>query len=64
LNYVFVKQLPDGRISLHDEMRRMVNEYVWPQVDPDRERLDNGAKKSQTSCHALPRADAKISSHF
>ncbi len=34
-SYVFVKTLPDGRISLHDEMRRMVNEYVWPDVDPD-----------------------------
>lgn len=34
-NYVFVKQLPDGRISLHDEMRRMINAYVWPEVDPD-----------------------------
>lgn len=33
--YVFVKLLPDGRISLHDEMRRMMNEYVWPQVDPE-----------------------------
>jgi tetratricopeptide (TPR) repeat protein len=32
---VFVKSLPDGSISLHDEMRRMVNEYVWPEVDPD-----------------------------
>lgn len=33
--YVFVKLLPDGRITLHDEMRRMVYEYVWPEVDPD-----------------------------
>ena len=31
--YVFVKSLPDGRISLHDEMRRMVNQYVWPIQD-------------------------------
>ena len=37
-NYVFVKRLPDGRIALHDEMRRMVNEYVWPEVDPDGDR--------------------------
>ncbi|MCP4524793.1 MAG: tetratricopeptide repeat protein [Aestuariibacter sp.] len=35
---VFVKSLPDARISLHDEMRRMVNEHVWPDVDPDRDR--------------------------
>jgi ABC-type sugar transport system substrate-binding protein/tetratricopeptide (TPR) repeat protein len=36
--YTFVKSLPDGRITLHDEMRRMVNEYVWPEVDPDGDR--------------------------
>ncbi|MCP4112347.1 MAG: ATP-binding protein [Desulfobacteraceae bacterium] len=37
--FVFVKRLPDGRsISLHDEMRRMVTEYIWPEVDPDKER--------------------------
>jgi tetratricopeptide (TPR) repeat protein len=32
--YVFVKLLPDGRISLHDEMRQMVNAYLWPVIDP------------------------------
>jgi len=36
--YVFVKSLPDGRISLHDEMRRMVNKHVWPEADPDESR--------------------------
>jgi tetratricopeptide (TPR) repeat protein len=36
--YVFVKSLPDGRITLHDEMRRMVNDYIWPEVDPDESR--------------------------
>lgn len=42
-SYVFVKSLPDGRISLHDEMRRMVNEYVWLEVDPQgsRQRRDS-----------------------
>ncbi|MCP4107085.1 MAG: ATP-binding protein [Desulfobacteraceae bacterium] len=34
LTYVFVKQLPNGYLSLHDEMRRMVNKYIWPEVDP------------------------------
>ncbi len=43
-NYVFVKQLPDGRISLHDEMRRMVNEYVWPEIDPDGDRRRDDSK--------------------
>lgn len=33
--YVFVKSLKDGRITLHDEMRRMVEEYVWPEIDSD-----------------------------
>jgi len=35
--YVFVRPL-DDRISLHDEMRRMVNEYVWPEVGEPRRR--------------------------
>lgn len=37
-NRVFVKQLSEGRITLHDEMRRLVNEYIWPKVDPDGDR--------------------------
>lgn len=43
--YVFVKELPDGRISLHDEMRRMVIDHVWPELDPDgdRQRRDSQA---------------------
>ncbi len=36
--FIFVKHLPDGRITLHDEMRRMVNAHVWPEVDPDHDR--------------------------
>ncbi len=32
--YAFVKSLPDGRISLHDEVRRMIHNYAWPEVDP------------------------------
>lgn len=35
LSTVYVKRLPGGRISLHDEMCRMVNEHVWPICDPD-----------------------------
>ncbi len=42
--YVFVKQLPDRRISLHDEMRRMVNDYVWPELDPDGDRRRRDSK--------------------
>lgn len=38
ISYVFVKLLPGDYISLHDEMRRLVNEYVWPEVDPNSDR--------------------------
>ncbi len=44
--YVFVKTLPNGRISLHDEMRRMVHTHVWPLVDPD------GDRQRRDSCVA------------
>lgn len=33
-----IKILPDGRISLHDEIRTMVENYVWPYIDPDGDR--------------------------
>lgn len=33
--YGFVKRLPNERIALHDEMRRMVNDYVWSVIDPE-----------------------------
>lgn len=53
-SYVFVKHLPDGRISLHDEMRRMINDYVWPEVDPDSDR------QRQDSQHAVEYLESKI----
>ena len=34
----FVKALPDDSLTLHDEMRRMVNEHIWPVLDPDGDR--------------------------
>ena len=36
--YIFVKTLPNGSITLHDEMRRLVNEHVLDLVDPDGDR--------------------------
>lgn len=33
--YVFVKSLTGNRLTLHDEMRRMVNAYTWPEADPE-----------------------------
>lgn len=37
--YVFVKTLPDGRITLHDEMREMMKNLAWPEIDPESNRL-------------------------
>lgn len=37
-SYVFIKVLPQGQITLHDEMRRMVLEFVWDEFDPNKER--------------------------
>lgn len=31
---VFVKALPSNLIMLHDEMRRMIDKYLWPEQDP------------------------------
>ncbi len=42
--FVFIKRLPGKRISLHDEMRRMVNEHVWPEVDQSNERRTHESK--------------------
>ncbi|MCP4350707.1 MAG: ATP-binding protein [Desulfobacterales bacterium] len=52
--YTFVKILPDGRISLHDEMRRMVNEYLWKIVDP------GGKRRSRDSTRAAKYLIRKI----
>ena len=32
-DYVFIKKLPDNSISLHDKMRSMIEDYVWPKID-------------------------------
>ncbi len=38
VTYVFIKQLPNDQISLHDDMRRMIHEHVWGIIDPLKER--------------------------
>ncbi len=35
ISYVFVKSLPNKYISLHDEMRRMINNHIWKVEDYD-----------------------------
>jgi tetratricopeptide (TPR) repeat protein len=34
-DYVFIKSQGKRGISLQDEMRRMVNQYVWPELEPE-----------------------------
>ena len=46
--HVFVKELPNGMLTLHDEMRRMVREYVWPEVDPDGDRQQHDSNLAIT----------------
>lgn len=36
--YVSIKRLPDEKISLHDEYRRMIEEYIWDDFDADGEK--------------------------
>lgn len=65
--YIFVKVLPDEQISLHDEMRRLINKYVWPQVDPDGHRqrrdsklaLDYLEQKIQVTTEKIREAEKK-----
>ena len=49
---VFVKVLPDGNITLHDEMRRMITDYVWDEVDPE---SDRRRRDSEFTAHYLAR---------
>ena len=38
-SYTFIKSLPGKQgLSLHDEMRRMIEEHVWPYLDPAEDR--------------------------
>ena len=44
--YAFIKVRPDGRITLHDEMRRLVEMYVWPGIDPDGNRRRRDSRRA------------------
>ncbi len=61
LTYFFIKLLPDDRITLHDEMRDMVEKLVWPDL-PDRERLGHlySMRAYQAIKPKLAELDAKI----
>ncbi len=56
--YVFVKFLPDGRITLHDEMRRMIEDHVWPELDPE------GHRRRHDSSLAAEYLKRKIQTHL
>ena len=43
---VFVKVLPDSRITLHDEMRELINRYVWNEVDETGDRRQRDSQKA------------------
>lgn len=61
LSYFFVKLIPDDRITLHDEMRTMVENLVWPKL-PDRDRLGHlySARAYQAIKPKLVELDSKI----
>jgi len=44
--YVFVKTMPGAKITLHDEMRRMVNDLVWEDIDKSKERRRHDSRKA------------------
>ncbi len=43
--YVSIKLLPDGLFKLHDEVERMVKEYLWDMVDPEQDRWLRESRK-------------------
>jgi tetratricopeptide (TPR) repeat protein len=45
-NYVFVKTLHGMKITLHDEMRAMVNKFVWPEIDKLDERRRRDSRRA------------------
>jgi tetratricopeptide (TPR) repeat protein len=44
--YVFVKTLPGAKITLHDEMRTMVDKFIWPLNDMTGERRRHDSRKA------------------
>lgn len=41
-----IKLLPGGRITLHDEMRRLIHAYVWPEIDSDGQRQKRDSRQA------------------
>lgn len=53
-SYAFIKVLPDGHIKLHDEMHRMIKEYVLDISDPEKD------KRKQYSSFAIKYLENQI----
>ncbi len=51
---VFIKHLPGESISLHDKMRDLVNDYLWPNFDPD------GSRRKEINQSAVTYLQQKI----
>lgn len=45
---VSIKLLPDGRLKLHDEVQRLVNEYAWTEYDTNGQREILNAHRAVT----------------
>ena len=59
--YVFVKQLPNSSFKLHDEMHRMIEAYVWPEIDHAKElRLGYSQKAQQYLEKAIVQVEKEI----
>ena len=43
---VYIKELPNNEIQLHDEFRRIINERFWPLEDPEKADIINYHKKA------------------
>ncbi len=43
--YVSIKPLPGDSLKLHDEVERMVNDYLWNIIDPDQSRRLRESRK-------------------
>jgi simple sugar transport system substrate-binding protein len=43
--YAAIKSLPNGQMKLHDEVQRLVEEYVWPEVDADGHRRQHLSRR-------------------
>lgn len=57
----FVKPKPEGEYALHDEMRRLVNQHVWPFIDPiGTERRDLDLRMASYYQQKLSQLEARL----